>query len=71
MVSGISVVDKTDTLMFSSAEFSLKMPNNLTAALFVDNLMNEDGAMARDPRSVDWTQRPRPRTIGLQLEYHY
>ena len=69
-VGGV-IVDKTDTFLFGHADLSVQMPNNMTATLFVDNLANEYGAMGRDSRSVDWTARPRPRTVGLQFEYHY
>jgi iron complex outermembrane recepter protein len=57
-----------DTMLLARTSFSIEAPEHWTASLFVDNVNNEDGAAIRDP-FADFATRPRPRTLGLQLQY--
>lgn len=63
---------QADEITIARASFSVHSPARWTATLYGDNLNNEDGAIQQAPFNVaDWTVRPRPRTLGLQLEYRF
>jgi iron complex outermembrane receptor protein len=57
-------------LTFARASFAINSPNHWSATLFGDNLNNEDGATPAVYPVPYWYPRPRPRTVGLQFEYH-
>lgn len=70
---GSSSVGEGDEILISRARFTIDDPNRrLSGTLFADNIGDEAGAiyhvLAGDPYSA---ARPRPRTIGIQLEYRY
>jgi iron complex outermembrane recepter protein len=61
---------QADSLLISRASVSLASPSKWTASLYGDNLNNEDGIIQKAPFAVpDWALRPRPRTLGLQVEF--
>jgi iron complex outermembrane recepter protein len=65
----------TDMLV-GNLRFSLESPQNWRLTLFADNINNEDGSYFANPNDVNSTnpgtgQRIRPRTLGLQVEYHF
>jgi iron complex outermembrane receptor protein len=61
---------QADSILIADARFSIEAPSNWTITLYGDNLNDEDGTIQQAPFNVeDWSVRPRPRTIGLQLEY--
>jgi iron complex outermembrane recepter protein len=77
-VSGSTLlVGRGDNILMTGAKFSVQSPKGWTGTLFVDNLTNNYGAIARNPFVdspyfyTEWTDHPRPRTIGVQLEYKY
>lgn len=74
------VVRTGDELLVSRAGFTLESPDRWSATLFVDNLNNENGAIARQPFTAftgegfgfeDWDTRMRPRTYGVQFDYRF
>jgi iron complex outermembrane receptor protein len=63
---------QADPILIARASFSISSPAHWTASLYGDNLNNEHGVIQQAPFPIpDWAVRPRPRTIGLQLEYHF
>jgi outer membrane receptor protein involved in Fe transport len=67
------VIGVGDPITIARTSFSVDAPHNWSAMVFVDNATDEDGAITRSvilpiPR---WSPRPRPRTVGLQFEYHF
>ncbi len=69
LVGGVSRLYLSDDVVTARAAFSLKMPSNWTATLFADNLTNNK-SLLQPPTDVSQTLRPRPRTVGLQVEFH-
>jgi outer membrane receptor protein involved in Fe transport len=67
----------SDEILVGRASFSINAPTNWSATLFVNNIGNEDAATMRGGFSLlpsfggDVNSRPRPRTIGIQLDYRY
>jgi iron complex outermembrane recepter protein len=59
-----------DPIVLGRVALSVDAPQHWTASLFVDNVNNERGAVIRPYELADFTSRVRPRTAGLQLEYH-
>lgn len=61
-----------EEMLFARTSFGIESPQNWSASLYVDNLTNEEGPIVLAPfASPLWTPRTRPRTIGIQLEYHF
>jgi iron complex outermembrane recepter protein len=66
-----AVVQDGDAMVFLRARFSIESPDHWTATLYGDNLNNERGSPVRAFIGVDnWDARVRPRTVGVQLDYH-
>jgi outer membrane receptor protein involved in Fe transport len=69
---GTNVIQaNSDALLFGRVGFSIESPDRWTATLYADNVTNEEGAILRGGAAAtnDQDLRPRPRTIGLQLEF--
>jgi outer membrane receptor protein involved in Fe transport len=65
-------VDSGDPMVLAGTRLSVDLPKNWRATLFTDNLTNERGAPVRAFVGVrNWDARVRPRTVGLQLDYHW
>jgi len=63
------IINTGDALFIARAKLSLIAPKHWTATLFVDNLTNNYGAQPQSLFPVpDLSPRPRPRTVGLQLD---
>ncbi len=60
-----------DPIVIGRLGVSLDSPSHWTLTAFLDNVNNEQGAVIRPYLNPDWTSRVRPRTGGLQLEYHF
>lgn len=66
---------ESDELITAQARLALETPEHWSAALYADNLTDENGSPGRttglsgDP--IEWSTRIRPRTIGLQIDYHF
>jgi len=72
MNRGLGFVDTGDDLFFGRVSVGL-LSNQWSATVFADNVTNERGGMPAiglQPGN-QWQPRFRPRTIGLQVEYHY
>jgi iron complex outermembrane receptor protein len=70
--NGQQVLGEGDPILTTRASFSVRSPNGWEIGLFGDNLNNENGAVVGSPFfGVDGSTRMRPRTIGLQLDYHF
>jgi outer membrane receptor protein involved in Fe transport len=65
------LVNAGDSLLIARAAFFVLTPDHWGVTLYIDNLTNENGSV---PSNVDAGNglgaRPRPRTIGVQLDYH-
>jgi hypothetical protein len=69
---GTTTVVESDPLLIGRASFAVSAPRYWEAALFVDNLNNEQGIAAPNPFALpSWYARVRPRTYGIQLEYRF
>ncbi len=54
------------------ASFAIHSPNRWELSVFADNLNDENGAVVGSPFfGIDGSTRLRPRTIGLQVDYHW
>lgn len=66
-----------DNLAFLNAAFTVNFPNNWSMKLYGDNLTNEYGVITSlvgpgaPPSFAELAGRPRPRTVGLQVDYRY
>jgi len=60
-----------DPLLIARAQLSLDAPGGWRASLFVDNFTNERGATPTVNLVPEWQLRVRPRTAGVQLEFHF
>jgi outer membrane receptor protein involved in Fe transport len=69
LVSGVSRLYLSDDAISARSAFSISSSKYWKATLFVDNLTNYKG-MLQPPTDVSQMLRPRPRTIGLQIELH-
>jgi iron complex outermembrane recepter protein len=74
-VAGTSVtVTTSDPILIGRAAFTLHSPGRWDATLFADNINNEQDVTFRAQSLVPGlisAYYPRPRTIGLQLEYRF
>lgn len=61
---------KANSLLLTRARLGVEFPDHWTAALFVDNALNYNGSQIPYPGVPDWSARARPRTYGLQVDYH-
>lgn len=59
-----------DSVTMARASFAVESQGGWTASLYGDNLTNAEG-ITHDRLSPRWNTYVRPRTIGVQLEYHY
>jgi outer membrane receptor protein involved in Fe transport len=72
LVSVTSTSIKTvssEKLIDLRASLTLLAPSHWTIGLFGENLLNERGGVAVSSILNDHAQRPRPRTIGVQISY--
>jgi iron complex outermembrane receptor protein len=69
LASGVSRLFISDAPLTARASFALKSPDNWTATLFVENITNWNGLL-QPPSDVSLQFRTRPRTVGLQFEFH-
>ncbi|GAM97369.1 hypothetical protein U91I_00995 [alpha proteobacterium U9-1i] len=72
IVGGATVIGAGDKIFIGRASLSIEAPTAWNLNLFVDNITNEDGGVIRNPFfGPDATTRVRPRTFGIQVDYHY
>jgi len=70
-------VNYGDNLRFVNAAFTVNFPKDWSMKLYGDNLTNEYGSVLSQflpgfpPSTEELTPRPRPRTVGLQVDYRY
>jgi iron complex outermembrane receptor protein len=74
--NGFAYVNYGDNLFFAQAAFTATFPKNWSLKLFGDNLTNQYGAIYGPPvgyasTTDQFAPRPRPRTIGLEVDYRY
>ncbi len=61
-----------DAMLIARTSFSIRGRNPWELTVFADNINNERGTVVGDPfTGPDADLRVRPRTIGVQLDYHY
>lgn len=60
-----------DSILIGRSSIAVDSPSNWSATLFVDNFNNERGAPTPNASIGEWSNRLRPRTIGLQLDYRF
>lgn len=67
----VSVADG-DPILIGRASFAVQSPSRWLTTLFVDNFGNEKGSPGWLVFGFeDWKERVRPRTYGVQVEYHF
>lgn len=59
-----------DALLIARAQLALNAPGGWSIGLFADNVTNESGATPTVNLLPEWQLRVRPRTLGVQLDYH-
>lgn len=72
IVVGVRETGRGDNMLISRASFSVNAASHWMVTVYGDNLNNESGAPYRQlgVAAPDWAPRVRPRTVGMQLEYH-
>lgn len=68
--TGTAVVSG-DALLLARAHLTLDTPGGWSAGLFADNITNESGATPTVNLLPEWQLRVRPRTFGVQLDFHF
>ena len=71
LAPGVVNIDVGESQVVARIDISIDSPKGWTATAFVDNVNNEDGQGPGLFGIPDWTQRVRPRTFGLQVEYRF
>ena len=73
IIGGERVIGTGDSILIGRASLAVRALERWTAMLFVDNFNDEDGPPIRGAggNPADGSQRVRPRTVGLQLEYRF
>jgi outer membrane receptor protein involved in Fe transport len=66
-----TVIETGDTLLIARTSFSIISPYRWTATLFVDNVNNDHAGMPSGDAVPSWDTQVRPRTMGVQLDYHF
>jgi len=60
-----------NAMVISRASFAIDSPDkHWTVSLYGDNLNNDRGTPLPEPPIAEWSARLRPRTVGMQLDYH-
>jgi len=57
--------------LIARTSFALISPYRWTATLFVDNINNDHAGLPSGDAVPSWDTQVRPRTMGLQVDYHY
>lgn len=72
-LAGTTVLTTTgDSIVIGRASLSIDTPNHWAATLFVNNVGNEGGVITTFPfPGIVISSRPRPRTMGVQLEFRF
>ena len=68
----LTFLERGDPMLISRASFAIEpRDSRWSATLYADNINNEQGSVidSRELGTPDMKLRPRPRTIGVQLEY--
>jgi iron complex outermembrane recepter protein len=60
-----------DPMVIGRVGVALVSPAHWSTSLYVENVTNERGALSRALDDPDLYTRIRPRTIGLQVDYHF
>lgn len=60
-----------DALLIARAQLVLDAPGGWSAVLFADNIADESGATPTVNLLPEWQLRVRPRTLGVQLDFHF
>jgi iron complex outermembrane recepter protein len=75
IVFGQQTIADGDDMTIGRVSASVEAPeDNWAVSLFVDNVANEHDTPVRFPFAAiipDWNSRVRPRTIGVQLDFHF
>jgi outer membrane receptor protein involved in Fe transport len=66
-----TVIETGDPLLIARTSFALISPYRWTATLFVDNINNDHAGLPSGDAVPSWDTQVRPRTMGLQVDYHY
>lgn len=75
VVAGHPSITEGNTMLIARTSFSIVAPLNWELSIYADNLTNDQGAVYRNPAfgtpAPNWDVRVRPRTAGVELDYHY
>jgi iron complex outermembrane recepter protein len=72
LVGSTVTVLSSDTLLFGNASFAIDAPDDRwSATLYADNVTDEQGGYLNGAAGTSNNLRPRPRTIGVQFDFHY
>jgi iron complex outermembrane recepter protein len=72
--AGALQYSESDDLLLGRASFAIRAPDRWATTLFVDNIGNTQRTAATSIFPTlfpEWETHPRPRTIGLQIEYSF
>jgi hypothetical protein len=65
------VVETGDPEIIARTSFAVSFPAHVVVTLFVDNLNNDHAGLPSGDAVPSWDTQIRPRTSGVQLDYHY
>jgi iron complex outermembrane receptor protein len=66
-----TVVETGDPEIIARTSFAVSFPAHVVVTLFVDNLNNDHAGLPSGDAVPSWDTQIRPRTSGVQLDYHY
>ncbi len=66
-----TVIETGDPEIIARTSLAISFPGHFVATVFVDNLNNDHAGLPSGDAVPSWDTQIRPRTSGLQLDYHY
>jgi outer membrane receptor protein involved in Fe transport len=75
IAGGRAYITEGDTILLARTSLSVMAPTHWNLSLYADNVTNDQGIVSRNPALgiplPNWDVRVRPRTVGVQFDYHY
>lgn len=66
-----TVIEIGDPEIIARTSFAVSFPTHFVLTFFVDNINNDHAGLPSGDAVPSWDTQIRPRTSGVQLEYHY
>jgi len=66
-----TIIETGDPVFIARTSLAISAPTHWTATFFVDNINNDHAGLPSGDAVPSWNTQIRPRTTGVQLDYHY